>query len=78
MLETQSGYLCLGPTQSQHGDEIWLLKNARVPFLLRKLDACHSGEPTYVLLGEVYVHGFMRGEMVTDELTAGIGKVTIV
>jgi hypothetical protein len=56
-----------------------LLKDALVPFLMRRTqDIRHSGAPRYRLLGEVYVHGFMRGEMVTNELKARFGKLTIV
>lgn len=37
---------------------MWILRNARIPFLLRPV--AETGR--YRLVGEVYVHGIMRGE----------------
>ncbi|KAH7170909.1 hypothetical protein EDB81DRAFT_183295 [Dactylonectria macrodidyma] len=55
------GYLGLGPRDIRVGDEIWLLEGGRTPFLLR------PGPTGYHLVGETYVHGFMRGEGWTPE-----------
>lgn len=39
------------------GDEIFVLSGARVPFVFRA-----RADGTYRLVGEIYVHGIMRGE----------------
>ena len=55
------GYLGLGPTPSAVGDEVWILENSRVPFILRRADDGVDGERR--LLGEAYVHGVMHREL---------------
>ena len=71
---TENGHLGLGPTGLRHGDAIWLLRGARVPFVLRE----NAEEEGYNLLGETYVHGFMHGEMLSDELKKRLNPVQIV
>ncbi len=44
-----------------------------MPLVLRK----NEEKPTYSLVGESYLHGFMRGEMLTQEFQAKIGEVAI-
>jgi len=56
---TERGWLGLGPPSLQPSDEVWLLKAGRVPFALRPTP---SGQ--YLLVGEVYIHGIMDGELV--------------
>jgi hypothetical protein len=46
-----------GPALMRAGDQVWLLRGARVPYVLRPL-----GDGTYEFLGEAYVHGIMQGE----------------
>jgi hypothetical protein len=55
------------------GDEVFLLRGSHVPLVLRK----NEEKPTYSLVGESYLHGFMRGEMLTQEFQAKIGEVAI-
>ncbi|KAJ9607794.1 hypothetical protein H2200_007873 [Cladophialophora chaetospira] len=57
---TMSGYYGLGPWILEPGDECWILKGARTPFVLRPI----SGERSFRLLGEAYIHGIMHGEFV--------------
>jgi len=53
---------------------VWLLKNADVPFILRP-----CGESQYKLIGEAYVHGIMRGELVdAPGGTEGFAEIQIV
>jgi hypothetical protein len=70
---TASGNLGHGPEKSMPGDEIWLVQGARVPFVLRKQTSI-SG---YRIVGDAYVHGFMHGEMMTEELLNQIAPVEI-
>ncbi len=57
-----SGDLIMGlaPAQGEVGDRICLLMGCAHPVLLRQKD------DKYMLVGEVYVHGYMEGEAVTS------------
>ncbi|KAK4446257.1 heterokaryon incompatibility protein-domain-containing protein [Podospora aff. communis PSN243] len=57
MFRTPNNYLGMGPTSSQIGDEVWVLKGARTPFILRRKEPGR-----YQVIGEAYVHGIMHGE----------------
>ena len=56
---TSQKWLGLGPIALKEDDEVWLLKNADVPFILRR-----RGDSQYTLAGEAYVHGIMHGELI--------------
>ncbi|PVH75711.1 HET-domain-containing protein [Cadophora sp. DSE1049] len=59
---TANGYMGRGPHGMQVGDLVVVLLGAKVPFVLRK-----AGETGRLLLvGECYVHGIMRGELVQE------------
>ena len=45
------------PVSARIGDEVFDLKGANMPFVLR----CR-GDRCYQLIGESYVHGIMRGK----------------
>jgi hypothetical protein len=51
-----------GPASTQTGDEVWILRGAKVPYVLRPL-----GEGQYELVGEAYVHTIMRGEAMDEK-----------
>jgi hypothetical protein len=55
---TSQKWLGLGPIALKEDDEVWLFKNADVPFILRR-----CGDSQYALVGEAYVHGIMHGEL---------------
>jgi hypothetical protein len=59
------GQLAQVPPASEPGDVVFLPLGSAVPFVLRpaRLDANGSGGPFFRLLGECYVHGAMKGEM---------------
>jgi hypothetical protein len=59
LFTTAQKWLGYGPVHLQPNDEVWLLKNARVPFILRP-----HGESQYRLIGEAYVHGIMQGRLI--------------
>jgi hypothetical protein len=73
MFMTESGYLGLGPAETQVGDEVWCLFGSWMPFVLRptgKTREVVAGErekPLYSVLGICYVHGAMDGEAADDE-----------
>ncbi|KAI0107914.1 HET-domain-containing protein [Hypoxylon sp. NC0597] len=56
---SRKGFLGLSPHSTQAGDEVWLLKGAKLFHILRGESDGSAGK---VLLGEGYVHGFMEGE----------------
>ena len=56
---SEKGYYGIGPQVMWQGDVCCVLFGARVPFILRPVQG-----RMYQLLGESYVHGTMRGEVV--------------
>ncbi|KAF2267480.1 hypothetical protein CC78DRAFT_416448, partial [Lojkania enalia] len=54
---TEGGLIGAVPVSAALGDELFVLKGANVPFVLRR-----GVEGRYKLVGECYVHGIMRGE----------------
>jgi len=62
MFRTPNNYLGMGPVSTQVGDEVWVLKGARTPFILRR-----KSSKQYELIGEAYVHGIMDGEAATGD-----------
>lgn len=63
---TGKGYYVLGPAALEVGDVVCVLFGAKVPFCLRPI----LGGKKYLLVGECYVHGLMKGEAM-DMLTRG-------
>lgn len=63
---TRSGYYVLGPAALEVGDVVCVLFGCKVPFCLRPMGG------GYLLVGECYVHGLMKGEamgmMARDEV----------
>jgi len=74
---TERGYLGLGPSTTQEGDEVWVLKGARVPFVLRWPETPTS-EVERQLVGETYLHGFMDGEMLVEEQCSSLEEAILV
>jgi hypothetical protein len=62
---TERGYVGLGPWISEPGDVFCLIPGSRVPFVLRRShdQALQGGNARYLLVGEAYLHGLMRGEV---------------
>ncbi|EKG20144.1 Heterokaryon incompatibility [Macrophomina phaseolina MS6] len=57
LFRTKEGFVGLGPESIRPGDQVFLLRDAHVPFILRSIS---SG--VHELVGESYVHGFMEGQ----------------
>jgi len=60
VFNTLKGYLGIGPNIQQPNDQIWVLLGAKSPFLLRP-----KGD-YFLVVGECYVHGFMKGEAIKE------------
>ena len=56
---TRKGHVCQIPEIAQRGDFICIIAGVRVPLTLRKM------EGGYKLLGQCYLHGFMKGEILS-------------
>lgn len=61
LFRTRKGYMGLMPWNAETGDEVWVLKGGKTPFLLRPAE--RGNEKVYKLVGEAYVHGIMGGEV---------------
>jgi hypothetical protein len=59
LFQTKGGDLGYGPLSMSPGDQVWVLENGRVPFVLRPV----AGGKNFELLGECYVHGVMDGQL---------------
>lgn len=64
---TRKGFFALVPRGTCESDIIVAFENASVPFVVRRTDNDLYGRPRYVLLGEAYVHGIMKGEAMKME-----------
>jgi hypothetical protein len=64
---TKKGYYVLGPAVMEVGDIVCVLFGGKMPFCLRQV----GGQ--YMLVGECYAHGLMKGEalemMARNEVT---------
>lgn len=50
--------LVVAPELAMVGDQLWIIKDAKVPYLLRAIE----GSGRFILVGPSYCHGVMRGE----------------
>lgn len=72
MFATEKGYLGMGTKSIEKDDEVWLLKGASIPMMLRRIDNGH-----YTLIGEAYVCGVDEKEAL-DEAGEVLREVIIV
>jgi hypothetical protein len=64
---TKKGYVAWVPTEATIGDELHLIHGARVPYVLKRLDAEEYGSPDAVrIAGDAYVHGLMMGDEIYE------------
>jgi hypothetical protein len=69
LFRTDEGDLGYGPLSMRpgwSGDQVWVLENGRVPFVLRPV---FDGK-NFELLGECYVHGVMDGQLFSGGMPA--------
>ena len=68
LFRTKQSYIGLGPEHLKQGDQIWVLKGGRVPFMLRPAGefgfkrGVEGKRECHRLVGDCYVHGIMFGE----------------
>ena len=73
---TNDGVMGLGPNTTRFEDKVCIIHGCRVPFIIRRIEEqkvwVSKGrvilKEFYVLIGECYVHGFMNGEALKDEI----------
>ncbi|KAK2039164.1 HET-domain-containing protein [Colletotrichum somersetense] len=72
---TRRGYMGIGPVDTKAGDSVVVLLGAQVPFVLR---GC--GLNKYKVVGETYVSGIMKGEVLMNlaESKCGVQRLTLV
>lgn len=71
---TRKGYVASVPGHAEPGDSICVLFGGKVPFIIRP----EARESRYILLGDAYVHGIMKGEAVEGVADELIRDVTFV
>jgi hypothetical protein len=65
---TQKGHLAAVPRGARSGDHVSVFVGSHIPFVTR-------GTPESRLIGECYVHGIMRGELIGGHKIEEIGLV---
>jgi hypothetical protein len=70
LITTNEGHIGMGPCRVRKGDRICVLLGCSIPLILR----LREGQPSYQVVGECYLHGFMDGE-VLKELESGKFKI---
>ncbi|CAJ2508371.1 Uu.00g133970.m01.CDS01 [Anthostomella pinea] len=65
LLITDTGYLGLGPGTAQAGDDIWVFRGGRVPFVIRPVGPAPEDARFMMnmMVGDAYVNGIMAGEL---------------
>ena len=63
---TSQGYLGLGPALTEVGDGVVIFGGSQTPFVLRNVDLAGVAKD-FCILGDCYLHGFMYGELLTEE-----------
>jgi hypothetical protein len=76
LFKTERLHLGSGPYHIQGGDQVWVIFNARMPFVLRPTGNANE----FNLVGDCYMQGFMHGEMLDDQygLKERIKRINIV
>ncbi|OAL52661.1 HET-domain-containing protein [Pyrenochaeta sp. DS3sAY3a] len=74
---TSNGYFALVPRGALEGDEFVVFEGACVPFVVRRVGSASETTAAYELLGEAYVHGVMKGEVLGQQ-DVEFGHVTLV
>ena len=78
---TSKGYIGFGPMSTQVGDEVWIICDARTPFVLHPQPE-NSNVPKAVkqfqLVGETYLDGFMDGEALKSGLVDQLRWVDLI
>jgi hypothetical protein len=66
MFRRKEHLLSMGPKSTQKGDEVWIIVDARVPFVLRVVE---DGKvlKRYSLVGEAFVLGYMNREVLQEK-----------
>jgi hypothetical protein len=90
---SDKGYIGLTSISAQPGDRIAFMPGSDVPFLIRTSNkssrsaennasneefTSSSQDDTYILIGEVYIHGLMHGELFKDSPNMEAGRIVLV
>lgn len=65
LARTVRGALCLAPSSAEVGDKIMIVKGCATPLVLRRVT---DTPDTFKVIGDTYVHGFMFGEHITEDI----------
>lgn len=81
LFTTQDCYVGLAPAGSLVGDGVCGVLGCNVPFVVRGVEGSHDrglkGRHGFVMVGECYVHGLMRGEALLRCAEGGFEYVTL-
>ena len=65
---SNTGFIGFLPSNAREGDEIYVFKGARVPFVVRRIVGRNFALPGkyFTFIGECFVYGIMHGEVMED------------
>ncbi|KAI1412849.1 hypothetical protein F5Y13DRAFT_190056 [Hypoxylon sp. FL1857] len=73
---TKKGYFGLARMGAAIGDKIAVIRGSEVPFILRSSEEA-SGDQTWKIIGEAYVHEIMEGQVMAEEAVGNAKSSTI-
>ncbi|PMD62665.1 uncharacterized protein K444DRAFT_610698 [Hyaloscypha bicolor E] len=68
LIVTNNGLLGTAPREARKGDLVCVLLGCGIPLVLRSVN---QEKGTFELVGECYIDGYMRGEVLVDLLYGG-------
>jgi hypothetical protein len=63
---------CVGPLFYEKGDKVWIIGSTKDPYMLRKISS-----DKYILLGAVYIHGRMDGDLADSGLIQDVEQIAL-
>ena len=71
---TYKGYVASIPLNSLPGDHVCVLHGGRLPYIIRQVE----NEEKFILLGDSYVHGIMKGEVLSCVAPEAVRDITFI
>ncbi|MCJ1400343.1 hypothetical protein MMC11_003548 [Xylographa trunciseda] len=73
---TSGKYIGMAPWFALPGDKIAIFAGAETPFILRR--SGDDDDEKYRVVADCYLHGFMYGELLSEELLSTMQRITII
>jgi hypothetical protein len=74
LFTTTDELFVFGLADIREGDQVWIVRDARVPYILRTAE---DGSGRFEFVGEAYVHGVTQGDPMQDIGTGAFRELTL-